>query len=106
MRPDKYSRAIAEIISHSHAMVRYAEAGRWDTVAEEEIKRSHLIRDFFSTPSNITKVPNIEAAVNELLQINDKLEQLTAAARDEIGSALAALKTGRTAVSAYRENSR
>lgn len=104
--PDQNNISIAEIITHSHAMLRHAEAGEWEIVAEEEAKRRRLLNNYFSSQSNIAQVPNIEAAISELLQINDKLEALSVAARDDIRSALAALNIGRTAVNAYRDNAR
>ena len=87
-------------------MLKHAEAGEWETVAEEEVVRARLINDFFSQPSNLTSEPHIGVAMQDLLQVNDKLERLSVAARDEAMSAIDSIKTGRSAVSAYRENSR
>ena len=104
--PDQYSINITKIIKHSLAMLKHAEAGEWEIVAEEELVRRRLINDFFSQPSNITSEPHIDVAIQELLQVNDKLERLSVAARDEARSAIDSIKTGRTAVNAYRDNSR
>jgi len=38
---------IAELIEHSHTMLRHAEAGEWDTVVNDEVIRRQLINTFF-----------------------------------------------------------
>ena len=99
-----HSDSINDLIDHSHAMLRHAEAGEWDTVARDEAMRRELIDAYFSNPSNIANEPEISHAIQELLRINDRLEQLTAAARDTARAEIKNIGTGRKAISAYTEN--
>jgi len=101
-----YSENIAALIEHSHAMLKHAEAGEWETVAEDEAIRRALIDAYFSKPSNLASEPDISGAIRELLQINDRLEQLTLDAREAVGAEAHTISTGRKAVSAYADNAR
>ena len=95
---------ISELIEHSHSMLRHAEDGQWDTVVNDELIRRQLINTFFSEPSNIANEPEISTAIQELLQINDKLEELTTGARDKVKTEVVSLSTGRKAIHAYADN--
>lgn len=97
---------IDDLIRHSRVMLKHAEAGEWETVADEEGRRRRLFNEFFSTSSNVASVPNIDVAIRELLRVNEMLEILSVAARDEAKSAINSIKTGRIAINAYRENTR
>lgn len=105
MGPDQFNGNIAKIIRYSQTMLRHAEDGEWDIVAEEEIIRRRLIDNYFSKPLNTSTEPFIAAAIQELLEVNNKLEKLSAAARDDAMSIINSITTGRTAINAYRENS-
>ena len=98
------SEDISALIEHSHAMLKHAEAGEWEAVVEDEAVRRELIDAFFSQPSNIANEPDISNVIKELLQINDRLEQLTSDARDRLKSEAQTISTGRKAVSAYTDN--
>ena len=95
---------ISSLIEHSQAMLQHAEAGEWEAVARDEAVRRELIDAYFSEPSNVANEPEISSAIRELLQINDRLEQLTSNARDSVRSEVQTINTGRKAVSAYAEN--
>jgi hypothetical protein len=95
---------ISELIEHSHAMLGHAEAGEWETVIEDEVIRRQLINTFFSKPSNIANEPDVSTAIQELLLINDKLEQLTIDARSRAKTEVSSISNGRKAVSAYADN--
>ena len=95
---------ISDLIEHSHAMLGHAEAGEWETVSEDEVIRRQLINTFFSKPSNIANEPDISAAIQELLLINDKLEQLTTDARTEAKTEVSSISDGRKAINAYADN--
>ena len=87
-------------------MLKHAEAGEWESVAEDEIKRRQLIDSFFSEPSNIAHEPEISTAIREMLKINDRLEKLTIDARDAARTRVSTINSGRKAVDAYTANSR
>ena len=95
---------ISDLIEHSHAMLGHAEAGEWETVIEDEVIRRQLINTFFSKPSNIANEPDIGTAIQELLLINDKLEQLTTDARTRAKTEASSISNGRKAISAYADN--
>jgi len=100
----KNSAKISDLIRHSHAMLEHAEAGEWETLAEDEAVRRDLINTFFSNPSNVANEPEISTAIQELLLINDKLEKLTTDARNEAKTAVNSISKGRKAVNAYTDN--
>ena len=95
---------ISDLIEHSHAMLGHAKAGEWETVIEDEVIRRQLINAFFSKPSNIANEPDISTAIQELLLINDKLEQLTTDARTRAKTEVSSISNGRKAISAYADN--
>ena len=78
-----HTTGLSRLMEHSHSMLEHAEAGDWDTVIRDEATRRELINAFFSKPSNIANEPDISTAIQELLQINDRLEKLTTDARDK-----------------------
>lgn len=95
---------LSNLIQHSHSMLERAEAGDWETVIRDEIKRREMINLFFSRPSNIANEPDISTAIQELLQINDKLEKLTLEARNAVKDDIDTIGKGRKAVNAYTDN--
>lgn len=95
---------ISDLIEHSHSMLRHAQAGEWETVVNDEVVRRQLINSYFSEPSNIANGPDISTAIQELLLINDKLEQLTTDARDKAKTGVVSISTGRKAIHAYADN--
>ena len=95
---------LSSLIQHSHAMLERAEAGDWETVIKDEIKRRELINSFFSRPSNIASEPEISTAIQELLQINDELEKLTLDARSAVKNDIDTISKGRKAVSVYTDH--
>ena len=99
-----HSREMSDLIGHSRAMLRRAEAGEWDSVTRDEVIRRDMIDRYFSEPSNIANEPGISEAIRELLQINDRLEQLTTDARNSAKAEIDTVSTGRKAVNAYTSN--
>lgn len=99
-----YSDSINDLLVHSHTMLQHAEAGEWELVVSDEERRREMIHACFSKPSNIANEPGIGHAIQELLRINDRLEQLTMAARDRARTEIRTIGTGRKAISAYAEN--
>ena len=95
---------ISDLIEHSHAMLGHAEAGEWEAVIEDEVIRRQLINTFFSKPSNIANEPDVSTAIQELLLINDKLEQLTIDARTRAKTEVSTISNGRKAISVYADN--
>ena len=99
-----HSSEMTDLIDHSRVMLKHAEAGEWETVIRDEVVRRELIDRYFSRPSNIANEPGISTAIQELLQINDRLEQLTTDARNSAKAGIDTISTGRRAVSAYTGN--
>lgn len=97
---------ISDLIEYSHSMLKHAEAGEWETVVNDDAIRRELINAYFSEPSNIANEPDISTAIQQLLLINDKLEQLVTDARDKVKTEVTSISTGRKAVNAYAENAR
>jgi len=97
---------LSDLLEHSHAMLGHAEAGEWKTVAREEMVRRQLIDTFFSKASNLADAAELRECLQELMQINDRLQQLAAHARDRVKAEVNTISEGRKVVNAYAENSR
>jgi len=96
---------ITDLFEHSHAMLRHAEAGEWTTVVKDEVIRRQLIDTFFSNASNLADEAELRKCLQELLQINHRLQQLAEHARDRVKAEVNTISEGRKAVNAYAENS-
>lgn len=96
---------ISDLLDHSHVMLEHAEAGEWITVVEDENIRRQLIDTFFSKASNLADEAELRNGLQELLQINNRLQQLAAHARDRVKAEANTISEGRKAVNAYAENS-
>ena len=96
---------ISVLLEHSHAMLGHAEAGEWKTVVKDEMIRRQLINTFFSKASNLADEAELHKCLQELLQINDRLQQLAAHAREGVKAEVNTISDGRQAVNAYAENS-
>jgi len=101
-----YSVNIADLLEHSHAMLEHAEAGDWKTVVKDEMIHRQLLNTFFSKASDLTDKVELRHCLQELLQVNDRLQQLAAHAREEINAEAKTISEGRKAVNAYAANSR
>lgn len=99
------ARQIEELIGQNRTMLEYAEAGHWEKVVEIEMIRRELIKTFFSSP-NITSRPDVVNATREMLDINNKLQQLALDAREEVNTRTGSLNKGRLAVNSYIKNIR
>lgn len=87
-------------------MLDNAEAGEWEAVARDEAIRRELFDALFSKPSNLADEAEVRKCIDEVLQINHRLEQLAAHARDNFKAELKTIGKGRKAVHAYTEHSR
>jgi hypothetical protein len=105
LKQNKFSK-ISELIEYSHAMLRHAEAGEWEALVKNEAIRRELINSVFSQFSNADNDPDISSAIQELLQINKRLEQVTTEARDRARGEANTISHGRKAVNAYADNAR
>ena len=97
---------ISDLLDHSHAMLGHAEAGEWKTVVKDEMIRRQLIDTFFSKASNLADEAELRKCLQELLQINHRLQQLTTHARGRVKAEVNTISEGRKVVNAYAENSR
>jgi hypothetical protein len=101
-----HSAKLLDLLERSKAMLAHAEAGDWQRVVAEEEACRQLINTYFSDPSRLTDVNGIGQAIQELLQINDRLQKLAANARDQSKSELSTISEGRKAVNAYAQHTR
>ncbi len=97
---------ISDLLDHCHVMLEHAEAGEWIAVVNDEKIRRQLIDTFFSKASNRIDETELRNGLQQLLQINDRLQQLAMHARDRVKAEANAISEGRKAVNAYAENSR
>ena len=94
-----------DLVDQSRAMLERAESGDWDKVIEQEKLINKLIMTFFSIP-NVNDVPGVTSATKEILNINNKMQHLTAGAKNEINSKTDTIHKGRRAVDVYMKNAR
>ena len=98
--------SISDLIDHSRAMLAHAEAGEWQTVVDDERVRRQLFDIFFATPSTLADEAELRRHLEELLQINGRLQRLAAETRDRVLAEANTISDGRKAVNAYAEHSR
>lgn len=97
---------LSELLEHSHAMLERAEAGEWETVVSDEVIQRELIDALFSMTPSDTDEAVFRESLEEVLQINRKLETLAVQARDQVQGEVNTISAGRKAVQAYTANSR
>ena len=97
---------ISDLLDHSRVMLEHAEAGEWITVVNDEKIHRQLIDRFFSKASNLVDETELRNSLQELLQMNNRLQQLATHARDRVKAETNTISEGRKAVNAYAENSR
>jgi hypothetical protein len=101
-----HSVMISDMLDHSRVMLEHAEAGEWIAVVNAEKIRDQLIDTFFSKASNLADETELRNSLQELLQMNNRLQQLATHARDRVKAETNTISEGRKAVNAYAENSR
>lgn len=97
---------LTELVEHSKQMLKYAEAGNWEKLTENENIRQQLIRAFYSASAKSNDAEAIATVTRELLQANDELTRLVSNSRDKVEKELAEIGKGKVAINAYAKHMR
>ncbi len=95
---------LLKAIMCSEIMLKDAEAGNWDNVANIEAQRSELLEKLFSGAHQGNNVDDMDNKIRKIIAINEKLEAITLKARDSTGEEIASMSKGRKAVNLYAQN--
>lgn len=85
----------------SRGMLSAAEAGDWQRVQSLEGERRRLVEDAFAEPVGETERVALERPLRRLAELNDRLLERAAAARDEAAGSAHQAHTAARAVDAY-----
>lgn len=99
------SRQLADLVEHNRSMLKNAESGDWNQVVEAEAGRRRMLEAFYSS-SEMHRVPDVNAATEEMLSINKELERLALLARKAATEGVVLINKGRRAVNAYGKHIR
>ena len=102
---DLLKRRLLELVEYSRNMLKQAEDGEWEEVANAQQSRQDMLEAFYAS-TGIKQLPGITEATQELLQINQSLERLALSARQTAVSGAVTISKGRRAVKAYAQNAR
>ncbi len=95
---------LTDVIEYSETMLKEAKAGNWKNVFKVEKQRSNALKVIFSPPFTKNDKDESNEKILQILNINKKLEALTAKARDDIRNQTGSLNKGRHAVNMYAQN--
>ncbi len=98
--------SLADLLEHSQAMLQHAEAGEWEAVADGEMMRRELLDNLFAEAANVADETELSSCLQQILQINQKLQELATQARDQVRADINTIGEGRKAVKAYTDNQR
>jgi len=99
-------RVLEKIVELSHRMHEMAEARDWVAVAGLEAERRGLIGDCFAQENPFRDTELAARRIAQILDLDRRLLELSAAEKSEIGTALSKVKQGRNAISAYEQCTR
>ena len=95
---------LTDVIEYSETMLKEAKAGNWKAVFKVEKQRSHILKELFSPPLTKNDKDENNEKILQILNINKKLEVLTAKARDDIKNRAGSISKGLHAVDMYAQN--
>ncbi|MEA3244367.1 MAG: flagellar protein FliT [Pseudomonadota bacterium] len=95
------SQQLEQIILLSKDMLAKAGDQEWGLVAEIEARRRELVMRCFQQPAKQQDAPDVAAAIQEILRLNQQITELGKRCQDQLGSDIHTNKLGRTASAAY-----
>jgi hypothetical protein len=101
---NKKNKQLQQAINCSEMMLQDAKAGEWQKVIAAEKQRHELLDALFATPSGKQDVDDIDHKINQILNINKKIEMITANTRKKIHNDTHSISKGRQAVNVYAQN--
>ncbi|HHJ13528.1 MAG TPA: flagellar protein FliT [Gammaproteobacteria bacterium] len=101
MKRDR-QRALIELVQLSRDMLVAGEADDWHRVERLEARRRQGVERWFAQPVELVERDLAEAAIQEILSLNQQLEGLAHKRRAALGGKIRQSRQGRVATRAYR----
>lgn len=95
------SRQLREIVELSTDMLTRAQDNQWDLVAGLESRRKELVMSCFQRSADAQDVPEVAAAIKQILSLNQQVTLLGRQHQEQLGSDIRTSKFGRNASAAY-----
>jgi len=95
-------RQLVEIIGLSKEMLAKARDHDWERVTELEVARKALVVSCFQQPTAEQDVPEVAAAIQEILRLNQDVSEIGRQYQEELVGEIHTNKIGRAAKAAYR----
>lgn len=93
-----------EVLELSRRMLAAADRQDWESVHELEAQRTRLFEQYDAREQARSGKQAIESALREMLDINQRILELSLNARDELQKHFGTLNRGIKAEEAYRRN--
>ncbi len=98
--------SLDKLVQLSRRMHDLAAVGDWDAVVGLEKERRDLIAACFSGDNPFQDIELAARRIAQILDLDGRLLEISAAQKTEVGAALNKLQQGRSAISAYEECTR
>ncbi len=92
-----------EILDLARLMRKLASEGDWESVAVMQHRRQQMLESFFASPVD-GHVPELAAAIREMLEIDRFLIEAGRRERDALSESLQGLRQGAAGVAAYERH--
>ncbi len=99
-------RQLVEIIGLSKEMLAKARDHDWERVTELEVARKALVVSCFQQPTTGQDVPEVAAAIQEILRLNQDVSEIGRQYQEELVGEIHTNNVGRAARAAYQNCAR
>ena len=96
------TRQLVEIIGLSKEMLAKARDHDWQRVTELEVARKALVVSCFQQPAVDQDVPEVAAAIKEILRLNQDVSEIGRQYKEELVGEIRTNNIGRAAKAAYQ----
>ena len=95
---------LEQLLEQSKQIYDLAVAGEWEQAEELDVERKKLIKACFTPQANFHDPEKAASKVREIIELDNKVVELSEKARGELRGALNAFRRGRQATEAYQQN--
>ena len=95
---------LQQFLEISRKMLEFAEMNDWEKLSDLEHTRKKIMLSFFEAKNSAPKSEKVEQTINNVLEINEKIEQLAQQEKVTIAQQLQGLKKKQNVHSAYLQN--
>ncbi len=100
------SEQLQQVIDLSQQMLEMAQGGKWEAVAELEVRRKQLVAVCFQHPTNTQNAPEVAVSIREILSLNQQISDLVRGGREQLTGEIHSRNVGRAATAAYLNHAR